>query len=59
MAKKIALSLLGLLAGPLFIVVTLPFYNWSATGGLLTALVVSLSVVASIWKKSPTGERDK
>ncbi|MCB1784492.1 MAG: hypothetical protein KDI13_10930 [Alphaproteobacteria bacterium] len=52
MAKKILLSLLGLLAGPAAVLGTMPLYNWSLKGGLITMAIVSFIAVQSVWTKS-------
>ena len=50
MGRKIALTGLYIVAGPLFVLVTLIFYEWTVTGGLGTAAVVSIAGVWSVWK---------
>ena len=52
MIIKILLSILAILSGPATIIITLPFYNWSAVGGIMTALIISFGATASIWQKS-------
>ena len=51
MLIKILLTALALLVGPAVIALTLPFYNWSITGGLLTAMFISSSAAIGVWKK--------
>ena len=50
MKKKILLSVLYMLAGPVFVLGTLPFYNWSATGGIMTMILASAAGILSVWK---------
>lgn len=50
MFKKIVMSFIGLLAGPLIIILTLPLYNWSVMGGLFTAIVISVNTIIIVWK---------
>lgn len=50
-AKKILLSVLYLFAGPLVIILTIPIHDWSVVGGSTTALVISGSLILSVWKK--------
>ena len=51
MAKKILLTVLALLTGPVLVALTIPLVNWTTTGGLLTAAFVSFGAVKSVWKK--------
>jgi hypothetical protein len=59
---KLFLSLLALLAGPVAIILIMPFYDWSVTGAAYTALFISGSAVLSVWRKKqvpPRGKEEK
>ena len=53
---KFLYSIVGLLVGPMFIIVTNPFLNWTATGGLITLALLSGTSVYYIWRKPKEGE---
>ena len=56
MAKKLLFSLLALLVGPILVLVTSLFYDWSLYGGLGTACVVSFFAIQSVWKRDPASQ---
>jgi hypothetical protein len=48
--KKVLLTLLGLISGPIVILLTAPFYNWSLYGAAGVVIVVSYAATSNIWK---------
>lgn len=50
MFKKIMLSVLALFAGPITILMTFVFYDWSLWGAICTAGVLSILAVIEVWK---------
>jgi hypothetical protein len=52
MVKKLLLFTPALFVGPLLVLVTSLFYNWSLYGALGTACVVSFFAVQAVWKKA-------
>jgi len=50
-ARKVWLTILGLVSGPIIILLTASFYNWSLYSAIGAAIVVSYGATSNIWKK--------
>ncbi len=54
--KRSLLTIVALLTGPMAIVLTMPFYDWSARGGIVLMIILSVTLVYTVWRKPKDGE---
>jgi hypothetical protein len=56
MIKKAVLTIPAVLSGPaLILAISLTIYDFTVTGGSLTALVISFAAVRSVWSEGTRG----
>lgn len=55
--RKSLLTIVALLTGPVVIVLTMPFRDWSAGGGIGLMVILSATVVYTVWRKPKDGEK--
>lgn len=49
MIKKALLTIAALFTGPILILITMLFYNWSMVGGFCTMAIISFSAIQMVW----------